>query len=276
MLAAHLGDADRARALLSEGLRLSAVLGTHLYALWPCTHGAGLELAIGDHEAALAWVAPLLDGVEAGGMPPEPAFVIFMGDAIEALIGLRQHRRAEVLLEAFEDRGRALGRRSVLAVSEHLRALLAAEEGDLEGARAAAQAAGAGFEALGLPVRSGRAHLAIGRIERRLRRRAAAHRAFRAAEDTFSRAGARAWAVQAAGEAARSWRPRSGDALTAGERRVAELAAQGHSNPEIASALFISRRTVEATLSRVYDRLGIRRRTQLAAAMARPETTSGD
>ena len=276
MLAAHLGDAERARGLLSEGLSRSAVLGTHLYALWPCTHGAALELAVGNPEAALAWVAPLLEGVEAGGMPPEPAFVIFMGDAIEALIGLRQYGRAEALLDAYEDRGRTLGRRSALAVTDHLRALLAAEAGDLPGARAAAQAASAGFEDLGLPVRSARALLALGRIERRLRRRAAAHRAFRAAEDVLSGAGALAWAAQAAGEARRSWSPRSDDALTPSERRVAELAAQGHSNPEIASTLFISRRTVEATLSRVYDRLGIRRRTQLAGAMARLRPSSGD
>ena len=276
MLAAHRGEADRARGLLSEGLRLSAVLGTHLYALWPCTHGAALELASGDPGAALAWVAPLLEGVESAGMPPEPAFVIFMGDAIEALIGLRQYARAEALLDAYEDRGRALERRSVLAVSDHLRALLAAEAGDLAAARGAAQAASAAFDDLGLPVRSGRALIALGRIERRMRRRAAAHRAFRAAEDVLSGAGALAWAARATGEAGRSWSPRSDDALSPSERRVAELAAQGHSNPEIASALFISRRTVEATLSRVYDRLGIRRRTQLAAAMARTQPSSGD
>ena len=56
--------------------------------------------------------------------------------------------------------------------------------------------------------------------------------------------------------------------LTASERRVAELAAEGLSNPEIAQALFVTRKTVETHLGRAYRKLGITSRTRLTAALA--------
>ena len=60
--------------------------------------------------------------------------------------------------------------------------------------------------------------------------------------------------------------------LTVSERRVAELAAQGRSNPQIAQALFVTRKTVETHLGRVYSKLGIAGRAQLAAALAQVRT----
>jgi DNA-binding CsgD family transcriptional regulator len=63
-------------------------------------------------------------------------------------------------------------------------------------------------------------------------------------------------------------RRRAADGLTEGERRAAELDAQGLTNREVAAALFLSRRTVEANLARAYRKLGIRSRAQLAAALA--------
>jgi DNA-binding NarL/FixJ family response regulator len=65
---------------------------------------------------------------------------------------------------------------------------------------------------------------------------------------------------------------RAPDALTHGEQRVAELAAQGFTNPEIAARLFMSRRTVEANLARAYRKLDIRSRAELGATMAKRNT----
>ena len=67
--------------------------------------------------------------------------------------------------------------------------------------------------------------------------------------------------------------------MTGTERRVAELAAQGRTNKEIAAELFMGVSTVEAHLSRIYRKLGLRSRTELAGriATARDETVkSGD
>jgi DNA-binding CsgD family transcriptional regulator len=60
------------------------------------------------------------------------------------------------------------------------------------------------------------------------------------------------------------------EALTASERRVAELAGEGLSNPQIAQALFITRRTVEGHLTQVFAKLGVDSRTALAAALGEP------
>jgi DNA-binding CsgD family transcriptional regulator len=63
--------------------------------------------------------------------------------------------------------------------------------------------------------------------------------------------------------------------LTASERRVAELAAQGHSNPQIAPALFVTRKTVETHLGHVYRKLDVAGRTGLPRALAEPHPHAG-
>ena len=81
----------------------------------------------------------------------------------------------------------------------------------------------------------------------------------------FSELGARLWQAKAEDALKRisGRRPPSQD-LTEAERRVASLAAEGRSNKEIAAALFIGLGTVESHLSRVYRKLGLRSRTELA------------
>jgi DNA-binding CsgD family transcriptional regulator len=89
------------------------------------------------------------------------------------------------------------------------------------------------------------------------------------------------WAEKAATEIARIGVRRAPEELTEGEERVAELAAQGLTNPEIAARLFMSRRTVEANLARAYRKLGfrsraelgIRSRAELGATMAKRRAT---
>ena len=65
----------------------------------------------------------------------------------------------------------------------------------------------------------------------------------------------------------------SADELTESERRIAELAAAGMTNRQVAEAAFVSPKTVEANLARVYQKLGIRSRAELGARMA---ARSGD
>ena len=60
----------------------------------------------------------------------------------------------------------------------------------------------------------------------------------------------------------------SGDGLTEGERRIAELVAAGKSNKETAAALFLSVHTVEGALKRVYRKLGVRSRTELSRRLS--------
>ena len=119
------------------------------------------------------------------------------------------------------------------------------------------------------PFELARTYLAQGSIERRAKQKAAARTALVQAETIFAELGARLWLERAQRELARTGLTRSFDQeLTPTELRVAELAATGKQNKEIAAALFVSVKTVEANLSRVYGKLGIRSRAELAARLS--------
>jgi DNA-binding CsgD family transcriptional regulator len=132
------------------------------------------------------------------------------------------------------------------------------------------QAAAASYGELGLHFDRARALLALGKSQRRLRKQAAARRSLELAAKIFEDIGSTGWAGHARAEVNRisARRPGKAGALTPNEHRVAELAASGRSNKEIAQALFISINTVEGHLSHAYAKLGIRSRAQLAHRLA--------
>jgi DNA-binding CsgD family transcriptional regulator len=115
-----------------------------------------------------------------------------------------------------------------------------------------------------------RAHLLYGSWLRRGRRRRDARRQLRIAEDMYDAMGAAGFAstareeIRATGERARARRPGTESELTPQESRVATLAAEGSTNSEISGQLFISPSTVEYHLGKVFRKLGVRSRTELA------------
>jgi DNA-binding NarL/FixJ family response regulator len=139
-------------------------------------------------------------------------------------------------------------------------------QGQDDAAVAELEEAGADYGALGLDFESARALLFLGRAQRRFRKRAAAREALEHARSTFAELGCPGWAQVAGDELARisGRRKASEGALTPTERRIAELVATGLSNKEVAAELFVTVTTVESHLSKVYAKLGIRSRTQLA------------
>jgi DNA-binding NarL/FixJ family response regulator len=108
--------------------------------------------------------------------------------------------------------------------------------------------------------------LLLGRIERRFKKRAAARESLTQARLNFEQLGCTGWADAAGAELERisGRRAAAAGGLTPSEQRVADLVASGLSNKEVAAQLFISVYTVEAHLSKVYAKLGVRSRTQLA------------
>jgi DNA-binding NarL/FixJ family response regulator len=145
-------------------------------------------------------------------------------------------------------------------------ALLAAARGDLDEALVYMELALERHEQLPMPFEYARTLLVRGVIERRMRRRRRAQESFAQALQIFEQIGARLWAERARTELGRlGLRRKSGDDLTEGERRVAELAARGFTNRTVAATLSISPKTVEANLSRVYQKLGIKSRAELGA-----------
>jgi DNA-binding CsgD family transcriptional regulator len=114
-----------------------------------------------------------------------------------------------------------------------------------------------------------RTRLALGRVLRRVQQRSAAHATLTDALRRFEELGAPLWGGRAREELTRigGRAPSTGD-LTPTEQRIAEYVAAGMTNREVAAALFVTPKTVESALTRVYRKLGVRSRTELARRLA--------
>jgi DNA-binding NarL/FixJ family response regulator len=192
---------------------------------------------------------------------------------IEVLLALGELDRAREILERLEERGRILPRLWITAALPRSRALVRSAEGDIASALAA-------FDELDvaaasrLPFEFGSTLLVKGRLQRRAKQKRVAADTLQQALEIFERLGAPAFAARAGGELARVGLRRSPDELSATELRIAELAAGGMTNREVAQAAFVSSKTVEANLARVYRKLGIRSRAELGARMAAEQRDS--
>jgi DNA-binding CsgD family transcriptional regulator len=157
------------------------------------------------------------------------------------------------------------------------RALVLLGHGDSEAALAAAEEAAVTARAVEFPLDRGRALLVAGEALRRLGERRRAAEKLEAASAVFSDLGAPLWIARAAQELRRaSPRPRRDSELTSAERRVAALVAGGKTNREVAAQLFTTVGTVEVHLTRIYRKLGLRSRTELARAVADGSVDLGD
>jgi DNA-binding NarL/FixJ family response regulator len=139
-----------------------------------------------------------------------------------------------------------------------------AATGDIAGATDMAEQAMAEHARLPMPFERARTQLLLGQLQRRQRQKDAATTTFREALQAFDAMGTPLWADRVRAELARVKVAPSRDLeLTPSERRVAELAASGMTNRDVAAALFISPKTVEANLARIYRKLGIKTRAEL-------------
>ena len=169
---------------------------------------------------------------------------------------------------AFESDARRLDVKVALARAQRCRGGLAAARGELDAAIATLADACAAAAELGQPFELGRALLAEGTAVRRARRIAKARTALTQSLALFDDLGAALWAQRAHRELARlGGRPGQTGELTPTEQQIAELVARGRSNPEVARMLHVSPKTVEWNLSKVYRKLGVTSRTELAAKL---------
>ena len=187
-------------------------------------------------------------------------------DAVEALAGLGRVDEAQALLEPFEEGARRLGIPWAIAAAVRCRGLIAAEMGDLESAEAWLEEAVAEGETAEIPLELGRSLLALGSVRRRRQEKRAARDALARALELFEHLGAEVWAERARRELRRiGGRESKTTALSETQQQIVELVIAGRSNKEVAHSLHLSPKTVEWNLSRVYRKLGIHSRTQLAA-----------
>lgn len=246
----------------------AAPLGHHWAEVWVAAARGLLELSRGRPDAAWAACQQVTEAVEHYGIAePVPAF--FLPDAIEALITSGQLDRAESLLDIFEGRGRELDRAWALATAGRCRGMLLAARRDVGGAQDVLHRAVAEHQRLDMPLELARTLLIQGIVERRARKRAQARQSFEQALEICERIGAALWAERVRQELSRLGLRRSpSHELTDAERRVAEASARGLTNREVAAALFLSPKTVEAHLSSVYRKLELVSRAELGARMA--------
>lgn len=267
-VAAYTGREVEARDAVAAAIATSGRIGAPLLAKEPSLILGFLEVSLENYPAALAVLQPLLDGfrtapscdIQGGGYLP---------DAIEALTALGHLDDAEHLVETLEEHGTAHDWPWTLAVAARGRAQVLAARGELPAALEALDRAMTHHARLPMPFERARTQLLLGTVQRRRRRHPGATASLREALQTFEQLGAPLWAARAQAELRRIDQAQ-GDSptLTASEQRVAALAADGMSNKQIAAQLFISAKTVEMNLSRIYRKLGIRSRAGLSAALA--------
>jgi DNA-binding CsgD family transcriptional regulator len=194
----------------------------------------------------------------------EPSVRWWTGDHVELLLELDRPAEAERLVDAWEADAVRVGRDWVLAHVTRCRGLMAASEGDVDRAARLLEGAVEQHEAVGDPYGRARALLALGAARRRMRQKRSAHEAITAALAGFEELGAEVWVGKARSELGRIGGRTREEGLTAAERRVAALVAQGRTNREVAAALFLGERTVASHLTHIYAKLRIRSRVELA------------
>lgn len=266
------GDLDAARVLALEGLARQEAAGDRWEAAIFCALLGFIELSVPDPPAALRHLLATADHAERLAVVL-PTMFRYLGDMVEAAVLAGDLVLAErVLEERLEDSAERIPIPWILAMAARGRGLLSSARGDPEAAVAWFDRSLEVFDtALPIPFERARTRLARGQALLRAGRRRAARDDISGASEVFERLGAAAWGRRAGAELARiGGRSPSRWELTASERSVADLAATGHSNREIADRLVLSVRTVESHLGSAYRKLGVRSRAQLVGALGRP------
>jgi DNA-binding CsgD family transcriptional regulator len=266
LVAAHLGRVDEARAGADRDLAEAEAMGIRISVSGSAWILGFLELSRGDPSAALAHLGRSYELRSAFML--EPAQRLELGDFLEALVGVGELDQADEVIVTWEQRSQKLDRASALAILARSRGLLLAAQGELERAFASFEHALREHARAEDPFQHARTLLALGTTQRRAKRRAAARGTLGEALAAFERLGASLWAEKARAELGRigGRAPSRGD-LTESERRIVELVAEGHTNREVAAALFVTEHTVEGALTRVYRKLGVRSRGELGARL---------
>jgi DNA-binding CsgD family transcriptional regulator len=265
MLAAARGDIDRAVALAEDILEVGRRSGFFAAMLFGAEIVGFARLSNGDPAGCIGALNPVLDLAMSVF---DPGQVCFVPDAIEAQVMVGDLEAAEGILDRFQGAAERHGRRSPMAMAARCRGLIRAARGDLQGAIGEIERALDIHRTLQMPFELARTSLVMGEVQRRAKRKRDARAHLEQALGIFEGMGAALWARRTRAELDRVAPPAHGGGLTPTEERVARLVAEGRTNREVAAELFISRRTVEANLARVYRKMGVRSRAQLAGTFA--------
>ncbi|MEJ2887889.1 helix-turn-helix transcriptional regulator [Actinomycetospora aeridis] len=279
-LEAARGDIASCRAHAESALQAAGPLGVASMQVYAAAAlGAG-ALAAGEPATAAAHLARARRASDEMGAACATS-VPFAGDLVDATARAGDRAAAESAVAWVAENAERTGSAYAEATAARGRGLLAESAEDAERWFAVAHAA---HERLDAPYERARTVLAHAEVRRRWRRPGAARPLLLDAEATFAGLGARPWLERTRLELAATGLRSSEaadehasvaslDVLTPQEFQIARGVAEGLSNVEAASALFVSRKTVEAHLTRIYRKLGVRSRTELAAEFTRRRRT---
>jgi DNA-binding CsgD family transcriptional regulator len=261
------GEADAAMSHAAEGLSRSEAQANLIFAVRNRAVLGFVELSLGRHAEAVEMMDSIPQTLEAMGVRESGAFP-FLPDLIESLLVLGEMDHALALVERLEEQGRAHDRPLALATAARCRALAAATAGDLARAERELDLAVTEHARIPMPFELARTLLVRGDVFRRMKQKRAARGSLEEAARIFETLGALIWLEKTRSALSRvGGRAGSSSELTATERQVADLVAAGRRNKEVADELFITVKTVEANLRRVYQKLGVRSRTELAGRL---------
>ncbi|HEY0832251.1 MAG TPA: AAA family ATPase [Candidatus Dormibacteraeota bacterium] len=261
------GRADDCRAGAAEGLQLSETLGMGLYKAWTMIALGMLELGLGRPQEALRHLSEcetFLQEISINDPDLSPA-----PDVVEALVRLGRQPEARQVAAVYEAAAASKGQPFALARAARAQALLADDRHFAELFTTALRH----HDSTPDTFEHARTELYFGERLRRTRKRLEARKHLRAALKAFDELGAVPWSeramteLQASGETARIRDDRYRQQLTPQELQVALTLAEGTTTREAAARLYLSPKTVEYHLRHVYDKLEIRSREELRAAL---------
>ncbi len=263
------GTLERARELADRGARNAERDGDRFWFLWNMTVLGRVHLLSGEPTVA-ARVLRQVRQIEQSMGIVDPGVGRWHADLAEALVGAGSLDEAREFIDGASATAARLGRSGVLACLGRASALRLLALGETAEAAALLGSSVRQLRLDELPLELARTLLVLAEADRRRRRHAAARSAVDEASELCRAAGATAWLPlieKGPHPAVRKARGAAQHSLTPTEQRIAELAASGSTNREIAAACFLSVKTVEASLSRAYRKLGVRSRTELAKTL---------
>ncbi|MDQ6725785.1 MAG: AAA family ATPase [Actinomycetota bacterium] len=266
---AHTGHASAAYIEARKAADLFRLAGSDVFEHWSTGILGFAALSAGDAAAAHDALNDLSDIAIASGLR-DPVYGWFLAHDIEALVILGQHAHAETLLQYLDRLSVDSHQAMAQAIAARCWAQLLAARGDIDAAVAAAERAIADHRRLSMPIERGRALLVLGQLHRRRKKKALAKQVLEEACAVFDHVGAAQWSSRARSELARvGVRPTAPLDLTSTEAQVAALAAAGMTTREVAQRVFLTPKSAEGVLGRVYRKLAVHSRAELANVMAR-------
>ena len=262
------GDQDAAERAAARAERIAVPTGANITVAFAQFGRILAALGAGRHPAAYEAAERLFDPASPAHHPIIACWLI--GDLAEAALHTGRINEARARVQQVEAASGDIPGTCIAVGLLHARALLTQDP---------QEAAGRFDEALGAdlthwPLQRARLLLAHGQWLRRQRRIAESRTPLRDARDAFDAMGCAAWGDQArrelraSGESSRRRDLAPGDQLTAQELQIAQLAAQGLSNRDIAQRLYLSHRTIGTHLYRIFPKLGITSRGELSSALS--------